>query len=360
GRCARAAPAADVPPADRRPGRPAHRRRRSGHLRRPAGAGGRVRVPAGAVADAATARRRTGRAARLLDLRPGRGVPADRRPRGARRAVLLLAGARDRSRRRGRGAAAVGPVHHRPVHPGGARLRGGRVRDHAGALAGVHGAGRRAVHRDAALRQPAGRHGDVRRRAGRPQGPVRPAPDPPARALAGGPRRRRDQRPARGRAAAPARRVAARRPSGGPLVAVRAARAGHRCPGRARRARCAAGTGAPGALLRRRRPARAGARGRGHRRRSGQRGDRRPRRPGHAADPAPGRAGAGRRAAGARRPALRLQGRRLRHLPGAGHRGGGADAPQLRARARRGGGRLRPDLPVPAGVGPAHRRLRPV
>ena len=36
------------------------------------------------------------------------------------------------------------------------------------------------------------------------------------------------------------------------------------------------------------------------------------------------------------RAAVRLQGRRLRHLPGAGRRGRGGDGPQLRARARRG------------------------
>ena len=54
-----------------------------------------------------------------------------------------------------------------------------------------------------------------------------------------------------------------------------------------------------------------------------------------------------RRPGDARRPAVRLQGRRLRHLPGPGHRGRGRHAPQLRARARRGRRRVRAHLPEP-------------
>jgi ring-1,2-phenylacetyl-CoA epoxidase subunit PaaE len=91
--------------------------------------------------------------------------------------------------------------------------------------------------------------------------------------------------------------------------------------------------GAPGAVLRRRRPAAAGPR---------RRRDRRPARAARSPSsstagrprwPCPGRAGPRLGAAGARRPAVRLQGRGLRHLPGAGHRRRGGDAPQLRARA---------------------------
>ena len=76
-----------------------------------------------------------------------------------------------------------------------------------------------------------------------------------------------------------------------------------------------------------------------------QRGHRRPRRAHHdradAARPDDPRRGAG----DARRPAVRLQGRRVRHLPGAGHRRRGRHAPQLRARRGRGRARLRADLP---------------
>ena len=63
----------------------------------------------------------------------------------------------------------------------------------------------------------------------------------------------------------------------------------------------------------------------------------------------------GRRPAGPARPAVRLQGRRLRHLPGPGHRRHRGDAPQLRARAGRGRGRLRPHLPGAAADPRDHR-----
>ena len=63
----------------------------------------------------------------------------------------------------------------------------------------------------------------------------------------------------------------------------------------------------------------------------------------------------GRRPAGPARPAVRLQGRRLRHLPGAGDRRHRGHAPQLRARAGRGRGRLRPHLPGAAADTRDHR-----
>ncbi len=69
-------------------------------------------------------------------------------------------------------------------------------------------------------------------------------------------------------------------------------------------------------------------------------------------------AGARWRPAGPARPALRVQGRRLRDLPGAAPLRRGADAPQLRAGARRTRRRLRAHLPVAAGHRPGHRRLR--
>ena len=68
--------------------------------------------------------------------------------------------------------------------------------------------------------------------------------------------------------------------------------------------------------------------------------------------------GAGRSAAGPAGPAVRLQGRGLRHLPGPAQRGRGADAAQLRARRGRAGRRLRADLSVSAGVRRAHGGLR--
>ncbi len=55
---------------------------------------------------------------------------------------------------------------------------------------------------------------------------------------------------------------------------------------------------------------------------------------------------------------VRLQGRRLRDMPGEAHRRRGAHAPQLRARGRRDRGRLRPHLPVDPPHRPGHRRLR--
>lgn len=58
------------------------------------------------------------------------------------------------------------------------------------------------------------------------------------------------------------------------------------------------------------------------------------------------------------RPAVRLQGRRLRHLPCAGHRRQGGHAPQLRAGDGRGGRGLRPDLPVVPGLRDTDRGLR--
>jgi ring-1,2-phenylacetyl-CoA epoxidase subunit PaaE len=62
--------------------------------------------------------------------------------------------------------------------------------------------------------------------------------------------------------------------------------------------------------------------------------------------------------AGAGRPAVRLQGRRVRHLPGQGRRGHRRDGHQLGARAGRGGEGLRPHLPVAPDLGHGRPRLR--
>ena len=65
-----------------------------------------------------------------------------------------------------------------------------------------------------------------------------------------------------------------------------------------------------------------------------------------------------RRAARAPRRAVRVRGRRVRHLPGAADRGQRADDRELRARARRARARLRADLPVAPHERPGRRRLR--
>ena len=63
-------------------------------------------------------------------------------------------------------------------------------------------------------------------------------------------------------------------------------------------------------------------------------------------------------AAGARRRAVRVQGRRVRHLPGQGRRGHRRDGHQLGAGAGRGGEGLRPHLPVAPDLGHGRPRLR--
>ena len=110
----------------------------------------------------------------------------------------------------------------------------------------------------------------------------------------------------------------------------------------------------PRAVLGRRRAACRGDPRRRSRRR-GRQPDRRPRRAQHHAHPARGHADPRRRPAGQARPAVRLQGRRLRHLPGQGHQRRGGHAPQLRPRAARDRRRLRPDLPGTAADRGNHR-----
>ena len=82
---------------------------------------------------------------------------------------------------------------------------------------------------------------------------------------------------------------------------------------------------------------------------------RHPRRPQYRPHPAGRHPDPGRRPAGPARPAIRLQGRRLRHLPGPRHRRRRGHAPQLRARAGRGQGRLRSHLPGAAADTRDHR-----
>ena len=232
--------------------------------------------------------------------------------------------------------------------PGRPRLRRRRLRDHPGAVAGRHGAAGRPVDGHRLLRQPPHQHGDVRRRARRPEGPLRPPPAAGARALPRAARRRDHQRPAGRRPAARARRRTWSTPSTWTTGGC-AGRTAWSTDARALLTELGvpSGEGAPGALLRRRRPAAAGARRRGGRHRAQQPGHRRPRRPDDHPGPPPRRAGPRLRPEGARRPALRLQGRRLRHLPGAGHRRRGRDAAQLRP-----GGRARSR---PATCSPARR-----
>ena len=132
---------------------------------------------------------------------PGGRRAAGRRPRGARRLLLLVPGARGAAGRRDRGArrrrarfTADLSDARRP------RLRRRRVGHHPGAVAGrPRVLRRRRVDGHRLLRQPAHQHGDVRRRAGRPEGPLRHPPAAGARALPRAARRRADQRPARRR-----------------------------------------------------------------------------------------------------------------------------------------------------------------
>ena len=140
-------------------------------------------------------------------------------------------------------------------------------------------------------------------------------------------------------------------------MAVRTLRYGHRRHRGAARARRGRQPRPPRAVLgRRRAPRRGGPRRRPRRR--GRQPDRHPRRAQLHARPAPGHAGPRRRAEGQARPAVRLQGRRLRHLPGHGHQRRGGHAPQLRPRTARARRRLRPNLSGTAADRRNHRRLR--
>ena len=267
--------------ADRRPGREADRRRRRGHLRRARRPRGGLPVQARPGAHPPPDRGRPGRAPVVLDLRAHGCAAAGRRPGGAGRVLLRLPGAPGAAGRHDRGPAPVGHLHRRPVRARRPRLRRRRFGHHPGAVAGRHRAARRQVDRHRLLRQPAHQHGDVRRRAGRPEGPLRPAVAAGARALPRAPRRRTHQRPPRRGPAAGARGQPGRRRARRPLVALRPARDGRGRLGAAGGAERPEGEGAPGAVLRRRRPAPAGARRRGADHRAQQPGDRRPRRPDH-------------------------------------------------------------------------------
>ena len=235
----------------------------------------------------------------------------------------------------------------RPGGPQDVRRDRGRVRDHPGA---VHrgrdpGGGARVVGR-AGLRQPHPPHRDVPRRGARPQGPVpRAAADRP-RPLPGEPGRRAVLGPPGRAAAAPDPRRAAARPRGRRLVPVRAPADGRGAARGHRRRRRRDRTDPQRAVPRRPRPAAAGrhaGRGSGG---SRARHDpaRRPRLRPRAATGRRTRPGGG--PPGPFGPAVRLQGRGVRDLPGQGRRGQRRDGRQLRARAGRGGAGLRAHLPV--------------
>ena len=202
------------------------------------------------------------------------------------------------------------------------------------------------VVRHPRLRQPHPPVGDVPRRGGRPQGHLRPAAAAAARAVARGDRGRPAVRPARRRAAHPD----PRRPGAagevdawflcGPQQMV-AELSGVLLAPASRARRCTPSCSTPS-------------------RSSGPPSPTSPRSPDGAAavtvrlDGAVlGLLAASRRplgprgrAGGALRRAVRLQGRRLRHLPGPGRRGQRGDGRQLRPRARGDRGRLRAHLPV--------------
>src|SRR5690606_30419443 len=195
-----------------------------------------------------------------------------------------------------------------------------------------------------------------RRGAGRPEEPVRrPVPaDPRPVARAAG--RGAVLRPPRPRPAAPpAHRPRAR---GGlrPRLALRAAPDDRGRAGGAPRARRAR-RGARGAVLRRRAPAaaeagRRGAAGRDDRADHGAR---------RAADDGvrpEGRDAPRRRPGVPRRPAVRLQGRRVRDVPRRRPRRRGRHAPQLRPGGGRAGRGIRPHVPDVPGRRQGHDRLR--
>ena len=214
-----------VPPAHRDAGRPADGRLRRGDLRGAARAGGQVRLRARAVGDHPPRRR----AAVLLDLRRRRAAAAHRRAGGAGRRSVRLARARGPGRRRDRRAGAIGLVHPRSGHPRAPRPDRRGQRDHARLVHRRIRARRPGqIHGHPALRQPAQRLGDVRRRDRRPQGrlPGADLPGPRAQPRAAG--SRAVQRPARRRQAALAAAGHRRRSGGGPLVAVRPVRHGRR------------------------------------------------------------------------------------------------------------------------------------
>ena len=270
------------------------------------------------------ARRR--RAPLLLDLRARGPAAADRGPRGARRRRVPVAGPRAPAGRRA-SRCSRRPARSRRTWPRRAQhvLIAAGSRDHAGAVDRRLGARRTPrVRGDPAVRQPAHRHGDVRRRARRPEGRL---PGPAAAWSTCCPAsRRRSSCSAAGwtrASCAPCCRLTGRRAGVdhwwlcGPFGMVTDAIAVLAELGVPRRA------DAPRAVLRR---GRAAAAGRSHPE---------PRRPVPAREvtvvldgrtttvtvPA-GVAGPRRRPAGPPRPAVRLQGRGLRHLPGpAGHEG---------------------------------------
>ena len=126
--------------------------------------------------------------------------------------------------------------------------------------------------------------------------------------------------------AGPARR-------GRPRVAVRAVRDDRGLPRDPRAAGRGPREGALRAVLRRRAAA-GGEPARGRADRRDEQRDRRTRRAEHHRADAQGPDHPRRRPEDARRPAVRVQGRRLRHLPGSPHLGRGRHAPQLRPRRR--------------------------
>ena len=205
--------------------RAADRRLRRRHLRgarRPAGA---VRLRAGGVADAAPRRRRRRAPPLLLDLRARRRRAAGRRPRDPRRDVLVVAGPRGRPGGARRGAAPpTGSFRADPASPG----------RH---LCIAAGSGITPMLSIAAtvLANPASTvtllYGNrettsvmFAEELSRPEEPPRAALRPRPRAVPRAARRRAVLRPARRRPAAPAadRAGAARR--GRPRLAVRAVR----------------------------------------------------------------------------------------------------------------------------------------
>ena len=186
-------PRADLPPADRRRRRPAHRRRGGGHLRGAGGAARGLRVRAGPAPDRAPVRRRRRDPAVVLDLLHAALAWTAGLVRIGVREIAGGAFSRYAARELSRATRstccrrwATSPPISRPT----------RTRHYAAIVAGsgitpVLSLVATALETEPAepvhpgLRQPARGDGDVRRRAGRPQGPLSATAAPGARAVPG-------------------------------------------------------------------------------------------------------------------------------------------------------------------------------
>ena len=303
----------------------------------PAELAGRVRVPPG---QSLTVRRGDERRSYSI-CAPAGARAADRRARGGRRRGVRLAGPRGPARRRGRGAAAVGLVHPGPGRPRAARAdrRGSGITPVLSIAASRAGRARTARASRCCTATAAPTRSCSPTRSPTSRTPTRPG----LRWSTCSPASRRRSSCSAAGSTPPAARAAAghrRRRRRRPLVAVRPVSAWSTdAIGAARRARRAAAGGCTASCSTSRTPRPPRPRTRSRPR------ARAPRSPssstaGRSTTTVPaGTAGARRRPAGPPRPAVRLQGRGVRHLPGPAHRRRGhacaATSPWSRTSSRR-------------------------